>query len=239
MATSIITALTPNYGTMLQTLRVRCGINPTVGAAGALADILTEAHEYVYGELDDGHPCTSVLTLQPNVATYPWEVTADNIPIARGSVQEIWIERGSADRWPLSQGINHAMRADAALRSIPERWDDQFAGADQTVWTLEVWPTPDQAYPLYIDHRRVLTRFSDPADLPSAPYRLVLGYAVALGKAHYGKADAETSGQAFQRMLYKEKVRQKESKRFLPPTSFRPARPRVVATSGGYRQVWE
>lgn len=235
----ITTTPAKNYGEMLQTVRVRCGLHATVGSAPALEDILTEAHEFVYGELDnDGYPVTSTLTLVANTATYP-SVSDDAVQIARGSIEAIWVERGNTERDELPQGINHAMRADTAMRSIPEAWDAQYRGADQGVWTLELWPTPDQTYTLYIDHQRVLTRFSDPADYPSAPYRLVLGYAIALGKAHYSKADAETAGQAFQKMLYKEKVRQKENRRFLPPTSFEPARPRVIATTGGFRQVWD
>lgn len=235
----ITTTPAKNYGEMLQTVRVRCGLHATVGSAPALEDILTEAHEFVYGELDnDGYPVTSTLTLAANTPTYP-SVSDDAVLIARGSIETIWVERGNTERDELPQGINHAMRADTAMRGIPECWDSQYRGADQAVWTLEMWPTPDQAYVLHIDHQRVLTRFSDPADYPSAPYRLVLGYAIALGKAHYSKADAETAGQAFQKMLYKEKVRQKENRRFLPPTSFEPARPRVIATTGGFRQVWD
>ena len=46
----------------------------------------------------------------------------------------------------------------------------------------------------------------------------MLGYAIAMGKAHYGKADAETAGQAFKTMLSKEKFKQKENRRFLPPS---------------------
>lgn len=234
----IITTPIPAFGAMLQTLRERCGFHATVGAAPALADILREAHEYVYGELDDGYPVTSTLTLAADTPTY-LSISDDGVPIARGSITSVWIERGDTDRDELPQGIDHAVRADADMRGIPERWDAQYRGADQSVWTMEVWPTPDQAHTLYIDHQRVLTRFSDSADVPSAPYRLVLGYAIALGKAHYGKADAETAGQAFQKMLYAEKARQKENRRFIPSSAAcRPVRPRVVATAGGFRQVW-
>lgn len=45
-------------------------------------------------------------------------------------------------------------------------------------------------------------------------------------------------GRAFKTMLYKEHVKQKENKRFVPP-SMAPLRPRVVATAGGFRQVWD
>lgn len=235
-----ITVPTPKtYAELLAVLRSRCGLHASIGAAPALVDILTEAHEYVYGELDDGYPVTSTKTLVANTPTYT-AVSDDAVAIARGSIQTLWIEQGSTERHELPQGINHAMRADTAMRSIPEAWDTQFAGTDDAVWTMEFWPTPDAAYTVYIEHQRVLTRFSADADLPSVDGRLVLGYAIALGKAHYTKPDAKVVGEAFAKMLYKAKVRQKENRRFIPPSAARDARPRVIAKAGGgFTQVWD
>lgn len=221
------------YASMLQKLRVRCGLHATLGDTPALNDILTEAHEYVYNQLDDGYPVTTNIELASDTAEYPW-LDADMVPIARGSVQSVWIEQGDTDRWPLSQGIDHGMRADTEMRSIPERWDDRFVNE---IWTLEVWPIPDQAYTLFVDYNRTLSRFSEPADVPSADYRLVLGYAVALGKAHYGKPDAEVAGQAFKTNLYTVKAQQKESRRFIPPNCEQRI-PKVVKTATGFTQVW-
>jgi hypothetical protein len=222
-----------NYGTMLQTLRARCGLHATIGQAPALNDILTEAHEYVYQQLDDGYPVISTMSLVANTEIYPF-MGDDAVPIARGSVQEIWIVQGNTDRQPLSQGINHSDRADPSLRDIPCKWDSRFVNE---VWSMEVWPTPDQAYLLYVDNHRILTKFNDAADMPSVNYRLVLGYAIAMGKAHYSKPDAEVAGQAFKTMLSKEKYLQKENRRFIPPDSFDSRRPRVVSTATGFRQV--
>lgn len=233
-----ITVPTPKtYAQLLQVLRSRCGLHATIGSAPALVDILTEAHEYVYEQLDDGYPVTSTLSLVANTPTYP-SVSDDTVPIARGSIQTLWIEQGSTERHELPQGITHAMRAETGMRAIPEAWDSRFAGTDDLVWTLEFWPTPDQAYTVYIDHQRVLTRFSENADLPAVDGRLVLSYAIAMGKAHYSKPDAEVAGQAFKTMLYSAKVAAKENRRFIPPAARQP-RPRVVATAGGFRQVWE
>lgn len=224
---------TQTFASMLETLRSRCGLHATLGNTPALNDILTEANDYVYEQLDDGMPMTSIITLQANVSEYPWD-SDEAEPIARGSVQSVWIEQGDSERVPLPQGINHAMRADQALRDIPQAYDSRFIDG---VFSLEVWPTPDQTYRLFLDHNRVLTRFTQPTDKPSASPRLVLGYAIALGKAHYQKADADTAGQSFKTMLYKAKAKQKENHRFLPATACDPGRPRVVATANGFRQV--
>ena len=109
------------YAQMLQTLRSRCGLHPTIGDAPALNSILTEAHEYVYAQLDDGIPTESTLTIVVGVPNYEFE-SNDGDPIARGSVQEVWIRQGDTSRVPLSQGITHGTRADAELRSQPTNY---------------------------------------------------------------------------------------------------------------------
>lgn len=233
MTTTVILEPAQTFATMLQTLRSRCGLHATIGSAPALESILTEANQYCWAQLDDGHPMTSTVTLTANNDTYPWE-SDDSIPIARGSVREVWIVQGSTDRRQLPQGISHAMRALTDVRSIPERYDSKFV---DNVWTFEVWPAPDQTYVLYVDHDRVLTRFNTATDRPSVDAALVLGYAIAMGKAHYGKADADTAGQAFKTMLYNQRVNQKENRRFIPPSAYQPTGPYVVATAGGFRQV--
>lgn len=226
------------FADMLKELRSRCKLHATVGATPALESILTEANDYVFEQLDNGLPWRSTLSVFANQAEYPF-ITDEGLTIARGSVQSVWVEQGDACRVPLSQGISHAHRADAAQRSIPELYDTTMTGGsgDQGEFTLEVWPTPDQTYVLHIDHNRILSRFSQPTDKPCAPARLVLAYAIAMGKAHYGHADAETVGQAFKTLLGNEKDKQRENRRFIPPTSEHTG-PRVVRTATGYRQVY-
>lgn len=235
MALNLPTELT--FAAMLQKLRSRVKLHATLGNTPALEDILTEANEYVFDQLDNGLPWQSTLTLAADTALYPF-VSDTGLPIARGSVQSVWIEQGDSIRMPLPQGISHAQRALADLRDIPACYDTQMTGGtdDAGLFRLEVWPTPDQAYTLYVDHNRVLARFEQPTDKPSAPSRLVLGYAIAIGKSHYQNSDADVAGQAFKTMLSNAKDKQRENRRFIPPTSERRG-PQVVRTAGGYRQV--
>lgn len=220
------------WADMLAELRSRCKLHATIGNTPALESILTEANDYVFDQLDNGLPWRSTLELEANLAEYPF-ITDEGMTIARGSVHSVWVEQGDASRVPLPQGISQAMRADADLRTIPERYDTTMTDGE---FTLEVWPTPDQAYTLHIEHNRILTRFNTAGDKPSAPYRLVLGYAVAMGKAHYGLPDADTSGQSFRTMLTNERQRQRENRRFIPRQT--DARyPQVVSTANGFRQV--
>lgn len=237
MALTLPTDLT--YAGLLQKLRTRCKLHATIGSAPALEDILQEANEYVFGELDTGLPWQSTLTLQANTALYPF-VTDAGLPVARGSVQSVWIEQGDSCRVPLPQGISQADRSFADLRTIPERYDTTTTGGVDSagLFQIEVWPTPDQAYTLHVEHNRVLSRFEQSTDKPSAPARLVLQYATAMGKAHYGHPDADTVGQAFKTMLGNAKYAQRENRRFIPPNGNEQRGPQVVRTATGYRQVY-
>jgi hypothetical protein len=228
---------TLTYADMLQKLRVRCKLHATLGNQPALEDILTEANEYVFDQLHDSRPWRSTLSLSANTAEYPF-ITDEGLTVARGSVREVWIEQGDTCRVPLPQGISHVQRGDTALRAIPECYDTTMRGgsSDEGEFTLEVWPTPDQAYTLHIEHERILSRFSSSTDKPSAPARLVLSYAIAMGKAHLGQPDADITGQAFRNMLSIEREKQREGRRFLPPTTERRG-PRVVRTATGFQQV--
>lgn len=226
------------FSDMLAELRSRCKLHATIGSTPALESILTEANDYVFGELDDGLPWRSTMSVYANQAEYAPFITDEGMRVARGSVQSVWIEQGDSSRVPLSQGITHAHRADAAQRSIPQLYDTTMRGGirDDGEFTLEVWPTPDQTYRLHIEHNRILSRFSASGDKPCAPYRLVLGYAIAMAKAHLGQPDAETAGQAFRTLLTSERMRQRENRRFIPPTADG-SWPRVVRTATGYRQI--
>jgi hypothetical protein len=225
------------YAQMLAKLRTRCKLHATIGNTPALEDILTEANEYVFDQLNDSRPWRSTLSVYADQNEYQF-ITDEGLQVARGSVKEVWIEQGDSCRVPLPQGISHADRADTALRSIPSKYDTTMRGGsnDAGEFTLEVWPTPDATYTLHLEHERILSRFSESTDKPSAPSRLVLAYAIAMGKAHYQHADADIVGQAFRNMLSTQKEKQREGRRFIPNSGERRG-PQVVSTATGFRQV--
>lgn len=227
-----------NRGQMLETLRVRLKLHKTLGVTDALSDILTESHEYVYGELDNGVPQESTLTVSPNASQYEF-VTDEGVQVARGSVQEVWVGQGSTSRLPLSQGITHAMRS-LNQTGEPSHYDTVIqrtdAGDEQM---FEVWPIPSDVYTIYIKHNRTMTRFENATDKPSAPYRLVLLYAIAVGKAHYQQPDAQAAMTSFNQMLSREKFRQKEEKRYFTGVENTARKPYVVKNANGtFSQVW-
>jgi hypothetical protein len=211
--TTVLLPKTQTYATMLERLRVRCKLHATIGDSPALKDILTEANEYVFRKLDDNIRLQSTLTLAPNTRTYDF-TSDEGVTIARGSVHSVWIKQGSTDRLPLPQGITHAHRSLSTEASLPERWDTLTSDGD---FKIELWPVPDKRYVLYIDHNMVLTRFSESTDKPSCSPQLVLAYAIAMGKAHYGQADATSALQSFMTILADEQYKQHENRRYLPP----------------------
>ena len=231
MSTPVVPPATQTRATMLQTLRTRCGLHATLGAASALEDILTEANEYVYQQLDDGLPWQSTLTLTANIAECEF-ITDDGVPDCQGQRAVDLAEQGEADRVPLIPGINHAMRptppsatsrptgtASWSTPSGPWRYGQRRMG-------LRVPRRPQPGARALRDHR--------PAE---RPYRLVPIHAIAR-QAHYGKADADTAGQAFKTMLSKEKFKQKENRRFLLPSDA-PSPARRVATPPATRWCGE
>jgi hypothetical protein len=166
---------------------------------------------------------------------YEW-LSDDGAPVARGSVQEAWIGQGSAGRLPLSQGITHAMR-EFTSSGEPTRFDSLMVGDD---WMIELWPVPSNPYTLYVKHSRVLSRFEQASDKPSAPARLVLLYAIAVGKAHYQQPDAQAAMATFNQMLSREKFRQKENKRYFSGSGQAQRKPyAVLLPDGTATQVWQ
>lgn len=226
------------FATMMVELRIRCKVHPTVGDALALEYILRGANEYIYGELTSGLPTESTITLSPASNKYPFE-SDQGVKIARGSVHEVWAAQGGTYRSPLSQGITHAMRS-LVQSGEPTHYDTTMDGeecGDDTAYTLEVWPTPSNATILYVKHNRVLMRFEKPTDKPSAPYRLVMDYAIALGKAHYQQPDAPAVMEAFNNKMRKVKFEQLENLRFIPAKE-QERTPHIVQTANGFSQVY-
>jgi hypothetical protein len=98
---------------MLAELRSRVKLHRTLGAADALASILTEANDYVFDQLDDGLPWHSTITVAANAQYIPF-VSDAGLPIARGSV--------AASGWMPAACASSCRKASPRLqRGIPLR----------------------------------------------------------------------------------------------------------------------
>lgn len=89
---------------------------------------------------------------------------------------------------PLREGINPALYT-LTTTSIPVRYarvEQAVNGSD----TLEIWPTPSTAYVIQVEAMIALRPFAVSTDVTTLDERLVLLFALANAKAHYGMADA-------------------------------------------------
>lgn len=219
---------------LMAELRVRLGFVSTGTAAQTNSPIMTsflqEAHDFVYQELAPASErAKAVILLKKDQALYDWNDDGLKIPIEPGYVQKVWLRRTPSDRYEMRQGITEYDRQlDATLRQWPEKYDHLFG-------QIEVWPIPDQSYEMVVEYLTGKPRFSQPTDRPGVPDRLVLLYAIALGKAHYRHPDASTVAGSFQTLMRAEKFKQHEGRRYFAAVH-EPTEPQVVRTAeGGYQ----
>lgn len=220
-------------GELLTELRVRLGFVAQGSAAknneATLKSYLQEAHDFVYAELDP--PVMrkeSIIRTQGSSSLYDWHDDTAGEDIDPASVISMWVKVSDTIREPLTYGITQNDKSFETLRQPPQKYDTLNG-------QLQVWPTPDRVYDLIVEHTAVKSRFTQAADRPSVPDRLVFLYALANAKAHYRHPDAQAPAQAFQTMLNKEKTRQKEGRRFFAAPGGQAREAQVARTSGGYR----
>lgn len=219
-------------GELMTELRARLGF-VTQGSASKNNDaiiksFLQEAHEYVYGELDPPSLRTKcAIALEAGSYLYDFHDDALDLLIDPTQVQSVWLWITETDRAELHQGITEVHRAQDTQRNRPERYDNLNG-------QIELWPVPDAPYQLVVEHIAVMGRFSQMADRPSVPDRLVFLYALANAKAHYGRSDAQAAATTFQNMLNKAKAKQKENRRYFAGSA-QAGTPGVVWTASGYR----
>jgi len=220
-------------GEMLTELRVRLGFVAQGSAAknneATLKSYLQEAHDFVFGELDPpAMRKKSIITTQADSYLYDWHDDAADEDIDPGSVISVWVKVSGTIREPLTYGITETDRSFETLRQKPEKYGTLNG-------QLEIWPAPERAYDLIVEHTATKSRFTQSGDRPSVPDRLVFLYALANAKAHYRHPDAQAPAQTFQNMLNKEKTRQKEGRRYFASPGGQANQAQVVRTSDGYR----
>lgn len=200
------------FGQLITELRARLGFMTQGPAAKnnetVMKSFLTEAHDYVYGELEP--PVLrkkTTITLKPGSYLYDWHNDKEDEQIDPTRVLSVWLVVSNTIREPMSQGITENERSFSTLRQRPQKYDTLNG-------QMELWPVPEREYELLIEYNAGKSRFDQMQDRTSVPDRLVLLYAIATAKAHYRHSDAQAAAATFQNMLTKEKNRQKENRRF-------------------------
>ncbi len=214
-------------------LRVRLGFiaqgPAAANNAATLDSFLHEAHDYVYSELNPSPARRkSLIRLEAGQYLYDYHDDAADEDIDPGNVLSMWVKISDTIRQPLVQGITENDRSMADFRSWPERYDTLDG-------QIELYPVPDQAYDLVVEHIRIQGRFEQEQDRPSVPHRLVFQYALANAKAHYRHPDAQAAATTFTNLLAREKGKQHEGRRYVMATGSAEYDPQVVQTANGYR----
>jgi hypothetical protein len=210
-----MTALSQRYrtlGELVTELRARLGFvsqGPSTSAnLVVMKSFLAEAHDYVYAELKPpSSRKKTTVALEIGSYLYDWHNDTDDEDIDPGLVLTVSIADTATTRSYLKQGISEGMRADTT-RGIPTRYDTLNG-------QCEVWPIPDAAYSMVIEYIEPKPRFSEDADRPGVPDRLLFLYALAQAKAHYRHPDAQAAGATFTNMLRLEKSKQHENRRYI------------------------
>jgi hypothetical protein len=173
-----------------------------------LMSFLQEGHDYLYEKLkpSPARKKTKIMTEAGSIL-YDWHNDIEDEYIDPGNVKSVWVHLSDLQRIQMVQGISETDRSQIA-RMYPTRYDTLNG-------QMEIWPTPDIAYPILVEYLAPKPRFAQPADRPGVPDRLILLYAIANAKAHYRHPDATAAGTTFTNMLALEESKQHENKRYV------------------------
>lgn len=207
--------LTQRYrtlGELLTELKSRLGFVAQGPASNNNSPILTsflqEGHDYVFAELRPSPMAKRTeIALEVGSALYDWHNDLEDEDIDPGLVKSVWLLITDTQRIQLTQGIGEAHH-ELTTRQHPTRYDTRNG-------QILVWPVPDQSYQLVIEYQADKPRFTQAADRPGVPDRLILLYAIANAKAHYRHPDAQAAGATFAKMMGIEQGKQHEGRRYI------------------------
>ena len=172
-----------------------------------MVSFLQEAHAFVTAELGPVYSRKkTVIKLEPGSYLYDWNNDEEDEPIDPGTVISVWLNNTPEDRELMMQGISEAHRAQTE-RSRPFRYDTLNG-------QIEVFPVPDLPYDMLVEYIGGPPRFTMDDDRPGVDDRLILLYALSIGKAHFRQPDAQASLSAFNRMLSLAKGKQHQNHRY-------------------------
>ncbi len=148
-------------------------------------------------------------------------------------IEGMWAQQ-NGDYWrPLDRDITPAHDSDYDdIYDYPYRYDIRYnASVGKT--QIEIWPKPDDIYPMKLEGMMVVGPFVQDGDRASFDSRLILLYAIAFGKAHLGKQDAKSAMDAWTTRLTRIKANQHGTRRYVRKNPTRPergvrSRPKVV-----------
>lgn len=166
--------------------------NPPPGMADLIDSWLNRSQKYLYRKYPALHTerfftWTMDPTSDPPDRFYDF---ADNEEEFEGRIDPLRVTwagisdvAGANDTWlPLIQGIPPTFYTSANRPGIPTHYELREC--------IEVFPAPDREYKLRLKGHFGLLPFTEATDLCTLDSHLVFTWALGMGKAHYGQADA-------------------------------------------------
>lgn len=206
----------PTYktrGQLLDILLDRLGFGGLGAAAGSFApyagDLLVEAQEQMFEALPN-RLRRRYFEITTGVGQVWYDIPsgcdADRIEKFEVQVNGYWL--------PVRYGITSAHDDVVDYQDYPVRYQLEYNPVAAKT-QIRVSPEPDVAYLVRIYSEIVPGDFVADGDLCSIDYRLILLYAIAHGKAHLGRSDAQQAMDALNFRLRELKSNQHQGKRYI------------------------
>ena len=203
-------------GTIKAEVLARCGYGGLGAAAGNFVpyidSLIVEAQEQIFELLTDEKRkqeflFSTVIVPAPEVFyDVPGSMDLEQIDYVGVFIVNQWV--------PVTQGIFLAHDSVNEVQTYPRKYQillNPVVGYTQ----IKLWPEPDAVYPLKI---RAITQngpFVNDGDYCSVDPRLIKLYAIAFGKAHLGRKDAQLAMDAWSSRLKILRANQHGNERYI------------------------
>ena len=175
--------------------------------------ILARAQNWLYWAYD-WENLRRTWTINPltiGTAAYAYPTSGGETPEPR-KVVDLSVNDGSGNVTGLRQGVSPSLRSSTTANALPSRY-----------WRtnqLNLWPAPDKiTYTIYVDGYKMLAAFAADSDTSTLDDEPIMELAIALGKFHYGQADAQAYLQIVNTLIGKLNDRDGVTGRVQPITS--------------------
>lgn len=171
-------------------LRARLGLSAVADTSGPsqaiLNSILARAQDWLYWSYgwENLRRVWPITPLVIGTSGYAFPTNGSNeIPEPR-KIVDVSVNDGTGKVTSLRQGVSPSMKNGTTSNGLPTR----YWRSNQ----LNTYPAPDKTtYTLYLDGYKQLAAFAADADLSTIDDEPLIDLAIALGKFHYGQADAQ------------------------------------------------
>lgn len=209
--------LQPTLGELTYRVAVRTGFGAQGGAGAVQRPIIEDFVQSAHAQLIHQYQDTVMRVVNDSdpgalsVGQTLYDIPDDMEPDELEEIVLLTVE-GDAAYPPLIRGISNTQRAYDDRRR-PTRFEMRLGTSQQP--QIEVWPEPDQAYPVRMDYFMRPRDFRDPSDRASVHGELVFLHALHTAKAHYRQPDADTIAGQFNALLGELKFKQHKGRRYV------------------------